>query len=110
MKRQYYAFEWPPDYDRGLLRIFTPEPRRRTAPTAVSFLQRNRRELAREVAEGTGAHTYAVDQMIAAMINRCKALKLRVGMTAERTRQKVLVLLTAQTMSGIHAGYHRIPL
>ena len=109
-KRKHYAFPWPPDYDRDLLRIFSSEPRHRGTPTAVSFLQGSRRELCREVAEGTGAHAYAVSQVFAMMVNRCKTLKLRVGLTPERAKQKVLVLLTVQTMNGIHSGYHRIPL
>ena len=109
-KRQYYAFLWPPDYDRGLLRIFSPEPRHKSAPSAVAFLRRSRRELCREVAEATGVHSYAIDQMLTQMINRCREMKLRVDLTPEHTRQKVLVLLTVQTMNGIHSGYHRIAL
>lgn len=109
-KRQYYAFLWPPDYDRDLLRIFSPEPRHKSAPTAVAFLKRSRRELCREVAEATGAHSYAIDQMLTQMISRCRELKLRVDLTPEHARQKALVLLTVQTMNGIHSGYHRIAL
>jgi hypothetical protein len=109
-KREYYAFQWPPDYDRDLLRIFTTEARQDAALGAAGFLRRHRRELGSEVAEGTGVHSYAIDQMLGAMISRCRELKLRVNLTPERTRQKVLVLLTVQTMNGIHTGYHRIAL
>ncbi|HYP27319.1 MAG TPA: putative zinc-binding metallopeptidase [Blastocatellia bacterium] len=109
-KRQYYAFLWPRDYDRDLLRIFSPEPRHKSAPSAVTFLKRSRRELCREVAEATGVHNYAIDQMLTQMINRCRELKLRVDLTPEHARQKALVLLTVQTMNGIHSGYHRIAL
>jgi hypothetical protein len=28
----------------------------------------------------------------------------------ETVKRKVLIMLTAQTMKGVHAGYHRIPL
>jgi hypothetical protein len=48
--------------------------------------------------------------MFAAMINRCRDLNLRLGLTEKHARQKVLVLLTVQTMNGIHTGYHRIAL
>lgn len=109
-KRRHYDFEWPPDYDRDLLRIFSSEPRHLSSPSAASFLRQSRREICHEVAEGTGVHEYAIDQMLAQMINRCKALELRLGLSPEHARQKVLVLLTAQTMSGIHTGYHRIAL
>jgi hypothetical protein len=109
-KRRYYAFQWPPDYDRDLLRIFSSELRHRSSPTAVSFLRRHRRALCQEVAEGTGVHSYAINQMFIHMANRCRELKLRLGLTEEHARQKLLVLLTVQTMNGIHTGYHRIAL
>jgi hypothetical protein len=109
-KRQYYAFQWPPDYDRDLRRIFSTELRHQSCPSAVSFLRRHRRALCNEVAEGTGAHTYAIDQMLAHMMNRCRELKLRVGLKPEHALQKVLVSLTSQTIRGIHTGYHRIAL
>lgn len=109
-KRRHYDFLWPSDYDRDLLRIFSADARHKVAPSAVSFLRRHRRELCGEVAEGTGVHSYAIDQMFGAMINRCRELKLRVGVTEEHARRKVLVWLTVQTMSGIYSGYHRIAL
>ncbi|MCI0659609.1 MAG: putative zinc-binding metallopeptidase [Acidobacteria bacterium] len=109
-KRQSYDFLWPRDYDRELLRIFTSDSRHKSTPSAVSFLKRYRRELCSEVAEGTGVHNYAIDQMFEEMIDRCRELKLRIGMKQDQTRKKLLVLLTVQTMNGIHTGYHRIAL
>jgi hypothetical protein len=109
-KRQYYAFHWPPDYDRDLLRIFSPEPSPRPCLSALSFLKQHRRELCQEVAEGTGVHSYAIQQMYVHMANRCRDLKLHVCLSQESTRRKLLVLLTVQTMNGIHSGYHRIAL
>ena len=109
-KKKHYAFQWPPNYDRDLLRIFSSEARYKACPSAVSFLQGQRRELCHEVAEGTGAHTYAVAQKLSHMANRCRELNLRMSLTPAHTRQKVLVLLTVQTMNGIFSGYHRIPL
>jgi len=109
-KQQHYAFRWPPDYDLYLLRVFAPESHDNSCTSAAGFLRRHRRSLCREVADGTGVHTYAIDQIIAHMINRCRELRLQVCLDQEQTRQKMLVLLTVQTMNGIHAGYHRIAL
>lgn len=109
-KKKHYAFQWPPNYDRDLLRIFSSEPRHESCPSAVSFLRRGRRALCHEVAEATGVHNYAIAQKLAHMINRCRELNLRMGLTPEHTRQKALVLLTVQTMNGLHSGYHRIAL
>jgi hypothetical protein len=93
-----------------LLRIFSAEPRHKHRASAVAFLQRHRRALCREVAEGAGVHSYAIHQMFIPMINRCRELKLRLVLTEANTRQKLLILLTVQTMNGIHSGYHRIAL
>jgi len=109
-KKRHYAFQWPPDYDRDLLRIFSAEPRHQSSPSAAGFLRRHARELCHEVAEGTGVHNYAIQQMLIHMANRCRELDLRLGLTPEHTKQKTLVTLTAQTVSGIHTGYHRIAL
>ena len=109
-KRQQYALQWPPDYDGALVRIFSSDPKDSSCPSAASFLVRHRRALCHEVAEGTGVHQYAIDQMLSHMISRCKVLKLRVNLKQEHTRQKVLISLTVQTMNGIHTGYHRIAL
>lgn len=109
-KREHYTFQWPPDYDRTLRRIFSQEPSNDSAPGAAEFLLRHRRTLCHEVAEGTGAHQYAINQMLSHMINRCRELNLRVNLTQDHTWQKVLVSLTVQTMNGIHSGYHRIAL
>jgi putative zinc-binding metallo-peptidase len=108
-KREHYSFQGPPDYDRALRRIFSSEPSD-SFPGAAGFLVRQRRMLCHEVAEGTGAHPYAIDQMLLHMINRCRELNLRVNLPQDRTCQMVLVALTAQTMNGIHSGYHRIAL
>jgi hypothetical protein len=107
---RHYACYWTADYDQGLQRVFFSEPRHKQRPSAVSFLRQHRRELCQEVAEGTGVHSYAIHQMFLPMINRCRELKLRLGLTEAHTKQKLLVLLTVQTMNGVRLGYHRIPL
>jgi Putative zinc-binding metallo-peptidase len=112
-KRAYYAFQWPPDYDQELLRIFSSESHQKSHPnglSAASFLRRHRRQLCSEVAKGTGVHNYAIDQMLVHLITRCKELKLRVSLSAENAFQRALVLLTVQTINGIRSGYHRIAL
>jgi hypothetical protein len=109
-KREHYAFKWPPDYDRDLLRIFSSDPLLKSCPSAVGFLRRHRRELCREVAEGTGVHGYAIDQMYAHMMARCRELQLRVGLTEDHARERLLILLTVQTINGVRSGYHRIAL
>ena len=109
-KREHYAFHWPPDYDRAILRIFSAARGNNSNAGAASFMLRHRRTLCSEVSEATGAHQYAINQMLSHMINRCRELKLHVDLTDNIAMQKVLVALTVQTMNGIHSGYHRIAL
>jgi len=109
-KREHYAFRWPSEYDRALLRIFSADTGHDSAQGAAEFLVRHRRALCREVAEGTGVHQYAINQMFSHMISRCRELNLKLNLTQDQTVQKVLVTLAVQTMNGIHSGYHRISL
>jgi len=95
---------------RDLHRIFAPRAGHERRSTAVSFLRNVRRELCQAVAEGTGVHPYAVDQIMAQMIDRCRALRLRVPVSREEAKRRTLIMLTVQTMNGVHMGYHRIPL
>lgn len=109
-KRQYYTFQWPPDYDRDLLHLFSSESHQKPRLNAASFLRRYRRQLCSEVAKGTGVHHYAIDQMLVHLITRCKELKLQVSLSEENAFQRALVLLTVQTINGMRSGYHRIAL
>jgi Putative zinc-binding metallo-peptidase len=109
-KQRHYVFSWPDAQDRDLRLIFSPEPKYRSRPTAPQFLRRHRRELCALVADGTGVHPYAVDQIMENVVARTKHLKLRLALPEEQARRRVLVMLTAQTMKGVFTGYHRIPL
>lgn len=109
-KRAHYQLRRPAPFDRDLHRIFVPRAGHERRPTAVSFLRQIRRELSQQVADGTGVHPYAVDQIMANMIDRCRALRLRVPVSREEAKRRTLVMLTVQTMNGVHLGYHRIPL
>ena len=109
-KRAHYAFEWPASYDRDLRRIFSNDPQHEYSPSATSLLRQIRGELRQAVAEGTGIHAYAVDQLIKQMMARATELKLRVANPDDIATKKILVMLTVQTMNVVQTGYHRIPL
>lgn len=109
-KHAYYVFRWPAPYDRDLKRIFASGAEHKAHPTAASFLRNVRRELRHKVAVGTGVHQYAVDQILAYIINRSQMLRLRLTLPEDEAMHRVLIMLTVQTMNGVHSGYHRIPL
>jgi len=109
-KRAYYSFEWPADYDKDLLNIFSHDSRYVIRPPAASFLRAQRADLCGAVAEGTGVHQYTINHLLQDMIERCKKLKLRLSLPQAQTKRMVLIALTVQTMNVVHSGYHRIAL
>jgi hypothetical protein len=109
-KRAHFAWTWPANYDQNLRRIFSDGPSNASAPAATQFLRRMRPQLRTRIAEGTGVHAYAVDQLIRQMIARAQSLGLTVIEPAAITMEKLLVMLTMQTATVAHVGYPKVAL
>jgi hypothetical protein len=109
-KKKYFAWAWPANYDRDLRRIFSDDPKDADAPRATRFLRRIRVQLRTRIAEGTGVHAYAVDQLLRQMIARAESLGLRVIEPVPVTIEKLLVMLTLQTADVLHKGYPKVAL
>ncbi len=77
-KQALYAVEYPSTYDRELRRFFSDEPRYREREPASRFLRRHRAEIRRTVSRWTGEYEFTLDQLLRAMIVRCRELRLRV--------------------------------
>src|SRR5262249_25502197 len=76
-KHAYYTIHWPASYERNLYRVFSANPRRRSAWSAAQFLRHYRAEISDIVARGTGVHHYTVNHIVRHMIVRCRELNLR---------------------------------
>jgi hypothetical protein len=109
-KRKYFAWNWPANYDQDLRRIFSDGADDARAPAATRFLRRVRPQLRTRIADGTGVHAYAVDQLLRQMIARAQKLDLRLTEPPEPTIEKLLVLLTMQTAGVVHKGYPKVAL
>jgi hypothetical protein len=109
-KRKYFAWDWPANYDQDLRRIFSDEPKDGEAPPATRFLRRMRAHLRTRIADGTGVHAYAVDQLLRQMIARAEKLGLRVIEPPGPTIEKLLVVLTMQTAGVLQSGYPKVAL
>ena len=109
-KRKYFAWSWPANYDQDLRRIFSDDPKDAAAPPATRFLRRVRAQLRTRIADGTGVHAYAVDQLLRQMIARAQKLELRVIDPPAPTIEKLLVMLTMQTARVLHTGYPKVAL
>jgi hypothetical protein len=109
-KREYFAWNWPANYDQDLRRIFSEGSREAKAPPATRFLRRVRPQLRTLIADGTGVHAYAVDQLLRQMIARTQKLDLRVTDPHELTIERLLVMLTMQTAGVLHQGVPKVAL
>ncbi len=101
-KQALYAIRSPSVYDRDLRRIFSDDPRHRTAPTAAGFLRRNRAAIRQRVARWTQEHQLTLDSILDDMIDRCRELKLRAVGSERQLRADFTILFTA---IAVHALY-----
>lgn len=109
-KRDRFGLDLTAVYDRELRRMFADPALEPEAPSATALLDRQRRELRRLVSVGTGEYQYTVDQVLNEMIDRCRALDLRVDRDENEVVRDVLVTLTAQIMNYLREGHHRVVL
>ncbi|HET8579537.1 MAG TPA: putative zinc-binding metallopeptidase [Nitrospiraceae bacterium] len=109
-KREHYGLAHPTFYDRDLRRLFSDSPEFKANKTAASFLSRLRKEVRRKVADWTGEYQYTIDQVLEAMISRCRELNLRLAVPEDQAKMDFTILLTVQTMNYLHSGRHRVAL
>jgi hypothetical protein len=76
--------------------------------SAARYLRRVRGALRTRIAEGTGVHTYAVDQLLRQTIARAESLALYVVDPPDVVMEKLLVFLTMQTAGVLHAGFPKV--
>jgi hypothetical protein len=91
-----------------LRRIFSDAPEFAGNITAAQFIARIRRPVRRIVAGWTGIYQYTIDRVIEDMMNRSRALRLRLAVPEDQARQEFTVLLTVQAMNYLHSGGHRL--
>ncbi len=109
-KREQYGKNQPNLYDQHLRKLFSDAPELASQPSAAAFLRRNRAELRKTVAHWTGEYQYTIDQVLGEMIDRCRALNLRLDRPLDQVQRDALVLVTVQTLNYLQAGYHRVAL
>lgn len=107
-----YTKRRPMSFDHDLKRLFPVKSsqKRGKSIAAATFLQQNRGELSRVVAQWTGEYRYNVSQVLREMIDRCRELDLRLSGSTVDVKQRAMVMLTVQTMNYLHGGHHRVAL
>ncbi len=109
-KREHYGLDHPHFYETDLRRLFSDAPEYARNPSAARFVRRVRKEVRTTVASFTDSYQYTIDQLIVGIIERCRAMNLRLTDSEENTRTDFLVFLTVQTMNYLHSGRHRVAL
>jgi Putative zinc-binding metallo-peptidase len=109
-KRQRYAVDTPDFRDADLRRLFSDAPRFRDRPSAVGFLRRVRREVRQRVARCTGAHQYAIDEVLEDIVRRCRVLRLRLTAGEKETMIDFAILLAMRTTSTLPSRRPRVAL
>lgn len=109
-KREHYGLDHPDFYESDLRRLFSDAPEYAKNPPAARFVNKIRKEVRSTVASFTDSYQYTIDQLIEKIIERCRALNLRLTDSEENTRLEFMVFLTVQTMNYLHSGRHRVAL
>ena len=105
-KQALYLGDSPRGYDKDLRSIFYSGTSRR-APTAASFLEKNRAKIRRKVAKSTGEYQLTLDDVLDDIIKRCRKLKLRAVGSERQLVRDFTVLLTAKTVHALYSPSRR---
>ena len=105
-----YDVECPGTFDHDLEKLFSQITKSRTSKTAATFLQKNRSELSRTVAQWTGEYRYNINQVLREMIERCREMNLYATGDEQQLKQNAAVMLTVHTMNYLHGGHYRVAL
>jgi hypothetical protein len=106
--RDSYGVDFPNVYDRDLRRLFSDAPEHKRNMAASRFVSRIRKEVRVPVARWSGEYQYTIKQVLDHIVERCRALDLRLVGPEEQARLDFTVFLAVQTMNYIHGGRHRV--
>ena len=109
-KHERYGVSCHSAFDYDLKKLFSQFAKSRSTITAAAFLQKNKADLSRSVAQWTGEYRYNIGQLVREMIERCRELDLRAGGNEKLLKQNAIVMLTVHTMNRLHGGHHRVAL
>jgi hypothetical protein len=105
-----YDINYPTSFDQDLKRLFAQPAESRRNKTAAAYLERNRQKFCGEVAQWTGEYRYNINQVVRVMIDRCRAMDLRVPADDRELTRDTLLMLTVHTMNYLYRGNHRVAL
>jgi hypothetical protein len=108
-KRARYRLALRKSYDRDLKRLFSEPSGAPRERSAASFLRKERSEIRKLVSRWTGEYQYAVDRVLAEIIQRTEELDLVVGSGAAHVKRDAMLLVATQTLKYLNRGHHHFP-
>lgn len=109
-RHAFYRLDEASIFDDDLKKLFSQTPESRRSKSAATFLEKNRAEFSRAIAQWTGEYRYNINQVLREMIERCRIMKLCVSDTSElELKQNLLILLTVHSTK-YHYSVHRVAL
>ncbi|MGQ0534223.1 MAG: putative zinc-binding metallopeptidase [Caulobacteraceae bacterium] len=97
-KRERYEIDTPTVFDRDLRRIFSDDPRYKSAPRAGAIIRRNRARIVRSVSRWTGEYPVALDAALHDMMTRCRALSLKAPGSDAQIRLEITAMLSSKAV------------
>ena len=89
-------------FDRDLFLMFSDESKYKNKESAASFLRRHRKIIREQVSLFTGEYQITVDQVLRAIIARCRELKLRITKSERQSRLDFAIMLAVHTVHTLH--------
>lgn len=108
-KRARYRLALRETYDRDLKRLFSEPTGGLRERRAATFLRKERSEIRKLVSRWTGEYQYAVDRVLAEIIQRAEELGLVVTSGASHVKRDAMLLVAAQTLNYLNRGHHHFP-
>jgi len=109
-KLSHYPVSHPRTYDHDLQRLFSRNPRHRSAESAATFLRRHRVEIRHLVSRWAGDLRFTLDQVFKDMVVRCRQLRLFADGSERQLKHSFATLLAVQTMHCLYSGRSWHPL
>jgi hypothetical protein len=107
-RRRDCAEDFPDFLDPDLRRIFgTPDAAPVGTDSAARFMRRRRDAIVSAVVSFSGAHKYAIDDLLRRLITRCEALGLVVNRDEPRTLLELGAYLAAMVTTHLHTGHYK---
>ncbi len=106
-KKYYLAEDFPDFHDDNLKKIFAQKEQPEEGLLATVFIKKYKKKIIHTVSNWTGEKKYIIHDVLKAIYQRCRALKLICFETESVTLLNILTYTTTLIMNYIYTGWYR---